>query len=163
MNEYKIFKNYGILIITSNKFGKFNIKIDLSDIKRCQKYTWSINSYSNKVNSPKVFYYASNSKAGLLHGFIIKCPKNKEVDHINRNTLDNRKKNLRITNRSQNNINRDKQSNNTSGHKGVFWSKWVSKWVGHIRKNGNQKILGYFDKIENAILARESAEKEMFS
>lgn len=55
----------------------------------------------------------------LLHRFLTKAKKGEYVDHINGNTLDNRKENLRIASNSQNLGNRGKQKDNTSGYKGV--------------------------------------------
>jgi len=73
------------------------------------------------------------------------------IDHANRNGLDNRRSNLRNATRSQNGANRDLNSNNTSGYKGVSWSKSSSKWQSQIRVDCTTLHLGYFDsKIEAA-------------
>lgn len=52
------------------------------------------------------------------------------VDHINRNGLDNRKSNLRITDYSTNASNRGKSTNNTSGYKGVYYRRDRGTWRG---------------------------------
>jgi hypothetical protein len=57
-----------------------------------------------------------------------------DTDHINKNTLDNRVSNLRICTRSQNMMNRGKNSNNTSGYKGVTHIN--SGWKAQIKVNG---------------------------
>lgn len=54
------------------------------------------------------------------------------TDHINQNPLDNRKANLRIVTNSKNLFNRGKNTNNTSGFKGVSWDK--------TRNNGLPKL-----------------------
>lgn len=149
------------MIINSNKFGRFEILIDLESVKMASNFTWSINKLGNR-NSEKVFFYARNYKAGLFHRYISNCPDTHEVDHINRNTLDNRTSNIRHVSPSQNRMNRGKQLNNKSGHIGVAWVKRFSKWMAHIRKDGVQKNLGYFDDINDAILARRNAEKIFF-
>ena len=51
-------------------------------------------------------------------------------------------------------------SDKKSGHVGVSWHKRHQKWVAYITVNGKQKYLGVFDKIEDAIAARERAELE---
>lgn len=50
------------------------------------------------------------------------------VDHKNRNTLDNRKQNLRPVTTAQNNANRAANKNSGSGFKGVSWSKVAKRW-----------------------------------
>lgn len=67
---------------------------------------------------------------------------NEFVDHINSNGLDNRIKNLRVVNRSLNNMNRRKFSEKSSQFKGVTWEKSSSTWRARIRKNGRLISLG---------------------
>ena len=69
-----------------------------------------------------------NSKLIYMHRQILNTPKGLESDHINRNKLDNRKENLRVATRSQNNMNRKKRINCTSKYKGVSWHKQRKKW-----------------------------------
>lgn len=66
------------------------------------------------------------------------------IDHINGDPSDNRIENLRIASMSENMRNRSKQSNNTSGYKGVFWHKGSRKYKAVITVNGKQISLGYF-------------------
>ena len=67
-----------------------------------------------------------------------------ETDHVNHIRNDNRWENLRKTTRSENQRNRPKQGNNTSGCTGVFWSIERNKWRALI-SNGNKRIhLGYY-------------------
>ena len=82
-----------------------------------------------------------------------------QLDHINRNRSDNRISNLREATNKQNNQNRSKSSNNTSGHPGVSWHKRDSKWQATIKHNQKQTHLGYFSTLEEAISARKAAEK----
>ena len=86
-----------------------------------------------------------------------------DIDHINRNGSDNRISNLREVTHKQNQQNRSKPSNNTSGHPGVCWHKRDSKWVAQIRHNKKHTHLGYFATIEEAIAARKAAEKLYWS
>lgn len=81
------------------------------------------------------------------------------VDHIDRNPLNNTRENLRLATAQQNNINRSKQSNNTSGYKGVF--KHVKGgYFAAIGYNGKRKYLGYFkNPIDAAIAYNKAATK----
>ncbi len=84
------------------------------------------------------------------------------TDHINRDRLDNRKDNLRPATVTQNQHNRGKPENNTSGFKGVFWHKRDRKWIASIRVDGELLYLGYFDSKEAAAGAYNAAAKEYF-
>ena len=56
-----------------------------------------------------------------MHRFITSASKGTEVDHINHNTLDNRKSNLRICTRSENQMNaRKRRGPQSSKYKGVY-------------------------------------------
>ena len=86
---------------------------------------------------------------------------NGEIDHINRVRDDNRLCNLREVTRSQNQQNTLLQSNNTSGFKGVSWSKKVNRWQAHIYIKGSHKYLGYYDSAEDANAAYVKAASEI--
>lgn len=83
-----------------------------------------------------------------------------ELDHINGNPLDNRMINLREATRKQNMINQKTRSNNTSGVKGVSWSKKSGAWYAYINKDKIMYSLGMFDNIDDAIRTRKEAERE---
>lgn len=83
---------------------------------------------------------------------------NGDIDHINGIKDDNRIENLRDVNALENLKNRALFSNNTSGYNGVYWCKSMRKWQAYININGERKRLGYFDSIENAIIARRKSE-----
>ena len=82
-----------------------------------------------------------------------------QIDHINRIGTDNRISNLREATNKQNNQNRSKPSNNTSGCTGVRWNKQNSKWRAQIMHNYKQISLGYFTTLEEALSARKAAQK----
>ena len=82
-----------------------------------------------------------------------------QIDHINRNRTDNRICNLREVSHKQNNQNRSKAGNNTSGHTGVVWHKQRSKWQATIKHNQKNVSLGLFTNLEDAVAARKAAEK----
>jgi hypothetical protein len=73
-----------------------------------------------------------------------------EIDHIDGNKANNSIENLRVATSSQNNHNKRKVKNNTSGLKGVDFRKAHGKWRARIVTNGKQKHLGYFGSAEEA-------------
>lgn len=81
------------------------------------------------------------------------------IDHINRVKDDNRIDNLRIATPSQSAMNRGAQSNNTSGHKGVFQTKGY--WHARIQIAGETIPLGYYDNVEAAVAAYEEAAQNL--
>jgi len=86
----------------------------------------------------------------------------KNCDHKNRNPLDNRKINLRACTITENNRNRSKGKNNTSGVIGVNWNKNENKWVARIKTTEKRVLLGYFNNKDDAIIARLKAEQKYF-
>lgn len=73
------------------------------------------------------------------------------IDHINMLRDDNRLENLREATRSENSMNRGRQVNSTSGHKGVYWHKTSKKWMARARLHGKSYYLGFFDEKQDAI------------
>ena len=82
------------------------------------------------------------------------------VDHINRNTLDNRRNNLRACSRTINGHNRGAPKTNTSGFKGVSFHRASGKWRARIGFHGRRE-LGEFATIDEAVAARADAERRL--
>lgn len=95
----------------------------------------------------------------LMHRLIMDTPTGMDTDHINRNPLDNRRSNLRVTDRTQNNFNSGLHTNNTSGHRGVSWDKRTRSWRVFIGGSKTRVELGHFRNKNDAIAARLAAEK----
>ena len=88
-------------------------------------------------------------------------PRDKQIDHINRNRLDNRIENLRLVSVIQNSHNRGLNDNNTSGYSGVVWCKYMKMWKSGIKRMGKHYHLGYFKNKEDAISARKKIETSL--
>ena len=159
-NNYIIDKVNGIakLEIRRRKGENFWTIIELDDLEKVINYPYTWYAKYQRLN--KGFYiYASeydaeikHSKSVLLHQFIMDA-NGKTVDHINGNTFDNRKSNLRIVEDSNNSKNRkSKNSNNTSGYRNVTWSKNDNRWIVQLQVNGKNKRLGSFpyDELDKA-------------
>lgn len=83
------------------------------------------------------------------------------VDHIDLDTLNNHRANLRLATAAENGRNRGKNKNNTSGFKGVTLHRPSQKWIAHIRVQRKQAFLGYFDTPEAAHAAYCKAAEEL--
>ena len=79
------------------------------------------------------------------------------IDHIDGNSLNNRIENLRPANVIENQQNAKLRTDNTSGVKGVYWSKQHGKWKAQIKVAKRQKYLGLFDELEFAELVVSEA------
>jgi len=85
------------------------------------------------------------------------------IDHRDRDKSNNKIKNLRLGNKSQNSANREKQAGNCSSqYKGVCWSVTGKKWVSYINVNGKRKHLGSYDDEIEAAKSYDKAAKEAF-
>ncbi len=128
--------------------GKFAL-VDDADFEYLNQFHWC---YSNSG-------YAMRYKAILMHREILGTPKGFDTDHINYNKLDNRRSNLRIATKSQNQSHSGLRKDNTSGATGVYWDKRAKKWFAQIYAENKKIHLGYFLNIGGAILARKWGEK----
>lgn len=152
-NQYDLSGDIGI-IYASNTANKF--MFDKQDYNLIKKYCW----YENKAHY--LLTRINSRKQLLLHRLITNAPSGKCVDHINKNTFDNRRLNLRICKQKENNKNTAIRCDNKSGYIGVNWKKTLNKWVATIACDGHHIYLGCYVNIEDAIKARLQAEKHYF-
>jgi len=145
----------------------YDVLIDKEDIEKIMAINW-VQCVRPKDKNIYVIHYdhigsgkSKKTKSLFLHRYIVNAQKGKMIDHINMNTLDNRKSNLRLCNKSENGCNRDKPITNVSDYKGVSWDKRRNKWRVVIIKNRKQTHIGYFINIETAYAAYCKAAKEL--
>ena len=136
----------------NNNNEKARTLIDIDDVEKVKHYKWGIGHgyVSGGINGSRV----------KLHRLITNCPDDKLVDHINHDTLDNRKSNLRICTSSQNQMNTNTRIDNTSGVKGVNWNKSKERWQAYITIDKKYIYLGTFKNKDDAIKARNEAEEK---
>jgi hypothetical protein len=137
---------------------KNDLEIFISDhrYEYLNQFSWHAVRYYNT-------YYAKawiDGKKVYMHKLIL--PDAKEIDHVNRNGLDNRDENLREATRSQNAANKSKASGMSSKHKGVSWDKLNKKWRVVIMVDYKQQSLGRFEREEDAALAYNEKALELY-
>lgn len=129
------------------KILDYDVIIDEDDYKMVSSYKW----YVKRCKNPNLIYFSANLPTVngkqpklWLHRFIMKCytGDGRVVDHINRNTLDNRKCNLRVVTDYENSLNRQNRITNTSGYKGVSYNKKDSIYVARIQDKGKIRRIG---------------------
>ena len=110
----------------------------------CPNYHWRsgrCNAVSGQVGG----------KTTLLHRVIMGSPAGRLVDHVNRDPLDNRRGNLRIGDNLLNAQNHGPLlATNSSGYRGVSYSKAHRRWAAYVELQGRKKHLGYYDTAEEA-------------
>lgn len=154
-NDYE-FSNDGYVIgYTSNTNKQFIF--DADDYEKVSKYHWyeETNGYIRSSGKRKEDRFH-------IHRLIMGFPDGMNIDHINHNTFDNRKSNLRIVTVSQNAMNHILGARNTSGATGVVWVKSRNNWKAEIKLNGETIYLGSFDKFNDAEKIRREAEEKYF-
>lgn len=136
--------------------------VDDDDYEKINKYKWTadLDKRCNKFRARRNIYKkGKNIKSILMHRFIMNCPENMTVDHINHDTLDNRKSNLRICTLQQNCGNQGPRKG-TSKYKGVSWYKQIKKWTAQISYKFKKIRLGYFKTEKEAAQAYNEAAKK---
>lgn len=141
---------YSELIIDSEKYGIKYCKIDNEDIDKITKHRWALR-YDKGINN---FYLMCKhlNKSIHIHRIITNCPDGLVVDHLNHDTLDNRKKNLKVCTQQDNMQNKNIQKNNKSGYSDVLLRK-NGKYQARYTFNKKRMYLGMFNTLEDAVNA----------
>lgn len=135
--------------------------IDAADVPLVEGYSWRALTDCRRVYAVTGIGPRGDVTAIRMHRLIMDAADGIDVDHIDHNGINNRRKNMRLCTRSQNLQNQRKRSDNTSGYKGVNYYKRTGKWRAYIMLEGKEKHLGYFDSPEGAYRAYCNASKEV--
>ncbi len=129
--------------------------VDAPDYEWLSAYRWFAKGTAGK-------YYAGRAERGemiMMHREIMKPPPGMVVDHIDGDSLNNRRNNLRICTPGQNNHNRTFKGNN-SGFAGVY--RYGKRWKAMITYKGEQIMIGAFDDKIEAARARDRKALEIY-
>lgn len=136
--------------------------VDDEDYIYLSKHSWIAANCPTNLN-----FYAqrqTNKKTVKMHRLIMNCPADKQIDHINGNTLDNRKLNLRIVAHQDNAKNRRHQKGAMFPYKGIMLLARVKTkpYGARITVNGKTLFLGTFATIKEAAKSYNIAALEHF-
>lgn len=144
----------GIISIDIGQGYRTKVYLDTFTKHKLDSFKWSAQVHKRgKV-------YAQGGKEGwtiTIHRLITGAKQGEQVDHIDGDGLNNLDDNLRIATRQQNRANSRKSRTNTSGFKGVSWSKSSKKWMAQIVVDGKRHYLGVFEHKERAAKAHDRA------
>ena len=132
--------------------------IDTSDLGKVENYCWRVDKHGYVVANAR---NGTNQTVRIYH-LILSILPGAIVDHKDWDKLNNKKSNLRIANKSQNNTNIKRKCNNTSGYTGVKKTKSGS-YVAQISFNKKKIYLGTFKTLEEAVKVRHKAEQAIHS
>jgi len=158
-------KNWKAEIIDESTFKiplnlDFYALIDKDDLEKVSNYCWHAGLDGKYASSGIKRVNGKVLPPIKMHRLIMGFPE-KGIDHINGNTLDNRKKNLRLCNQSENLRNRSKPINNSSGYKGVSFDKKRGMFRADIRHMYKRHFLGHFHTAQEASNAYVSFAKKV--
>lgn len=124
------------------------ILVDIEDLPMLSEYTWFLGRSG---------YVRAWDGRGQCSMHRLLLPESTQVDHINRDKLDNRRSNLRPATAAQNAANRRSRRGSSSKYKGVYWDKKHGCWHASIKIAGRSKHLGSFRVEEDAAKAYQNA------
>lgn len=160
-NKIKVYNDYAEIIIIRRTGEVCKFKVDIDDLPLLSKYNWVVQENSSTVGEGK-YYAIANLKVNGKHTTIkmhsLLCPAEAKeiVDHINRDTQDNRKNNLRVVSASLSSYNTN-WNHGKLRIRGVY-SRHPNKFyaVLSVIVNNKPKILQtkQFNTIEEASFAR---------
>lgn len=161
-NRYEIIGE-SAKVYSNGKNKNLHFFVDKSDLPLIAAHSWRIYKMSSgymRVESSIMKNYKSIHFS--LSNFLLNTPKGKIGDHIDRDSLNNRRNNLRIANEEQNSRNVSKTSfKKSSIYKGVSWHKLKRKWIATCAINYRNKFLGYFNDEIEAAKAYDLSAKEL--
>jgi hypothetical protein len=136
--------------------------VDDEDFEWLSIYRWNAHAVAGFFYATASRYRGQVKTQPYMHRLIMRPTPGKRVDHINHDTLDNRKSNLRICSPSQNLWNSKIPLSNKSGYKGVSKCSATGRWRVDIRKSGKGINIGRFVDIRKAAMAYDREATRMF-
>lgn len=131
------------------------VKIDDRDYEKVIGLSWHLMKTGYVAHT---YRELGKVRRVYLHRFIFSLhgdfPKKIQIDHINRDKLDNRFSNFRLATRSQQKMN--------VRFKGYYWDKWAKRFIAKIRVSGKLFVIGRFFSAKEAHFAYVKAHKEYF-
>lgn len=152
-NKFEQSKNGRCVVGLTSKGEAF--LFDSSDWELVKSYTWHISkrgyvsTHINRILRP-------------LHKVLIGNTAGFDVDHISRDKLDNRRRNLRLCTHQENTFNQKLRATNTSNYIGVSFLKKAGKYEAYVHFDGKKHYLGLYENASDAAAARDKRAVMLF-
>lgn len=148
------------ILLTQNKFAL----VDDDVFEHLNQFKWHARKRVNTFYAYRSIRLENKCTQISIHRQILKLSykDGKQIDHIDRNGLNNQRLNLRICTNQQNHFNQRPRKNTSSKLKGVSWYKRGGKWQAKIGYNGKQIHLGFFLNEIDAAKAYDRAAQKYF-
>ncbi len=131
----------------------YEATIDAADAELIGRWNWRVLTYGGTCYAARDSMEGGVARTIRMHRFLLAPSDDDLIDHIDCNGLNNRRCNLRLADKYQNASNRGLMRTNTSGFKGVSWSKTRGKWHAKFGARGVLRSLGYY---QTAVEAHEA-------
>lgn len=162
LNEYRFREDGAVEFDCYNQRNEVVCKfiIDREDFEKVRYHKWR-----SDTNNRIITGNCTNTKPRKeLSWLVMNMPDESDlvVDHINGDTFDNRKSNLRICTQSENALNKHSMCTNTSSRIGVSWDKTRRRWAPEIGVAHQRWHLGRYKEFIEAVYVRDYAETLLF-
>lgn len=138
--------------------------VSLEDYERVAAFKWYLQSAGYAARTQRYGPGGKKKRVIYMHRFIVGAGPGVEVDHVDRDLLDNRRANLRLVPKSLNRANQIKRSNSTRTYKGAVYNphRGPRCWTARVTLNGVHHYGGYFATEIEAAREYDRIAREVF-
>lgn len=165
-NQYVLYGDYYIMKIKRSDDSIIEVKVDIEDYDKLIEFNWyaDVNWKSIYIKTNNHDKLVGHPATILIHRYLLNVDKDSHytVDHIDGDTLDNRKSNLRLADNTQQLQNQRNRIDNTSSVRNVSYVSKRQKWRVKFQIKGKTVFDECFDDKSEAIKVADSKRKELY-
>lgn len=163
-NDYVLKGGYVLLDVSTSNMPDTHTKLDIDDLDRVIRFKKHNNRLKWMAHNDHYgkwgTYVSATDRKTRLHRFVMGVDDPQLIiDHINGDTLDNRKSNLRVTTRAENNKNMRLRDDNITGCHGLTYNEGRDNYSVSIQLNSKKHFIGTYNNARDAKIAYKAAAK----